>query len=99
VNGKQPADYLQIIGANALWQKYHYINQIQLNGYIIRQNARVNLTGQDFVNLLNNNFVTINGLNCEVIEIEYLDENKQSVISYKEPLDYATGKVNTQRIF
>lgn len=99
VNGKQPADYLQIIGANALWQKYHYINQIQLNGWIIRQNARVNLTGQDFVNLLNNNFVTINGLNCEVIEIEYLDENKQSVISYKEPLDYATGKVNTQRIF
>lgn len=99
VNGKQPSDYLQIIGANAFWQKYHYINQIQLNGWIIRQNSRVNLTGQDFVNLLNNNFATINGLDCEIIEIEYLDENKQSVITYKEPFDYSTGKVNTQRIF
>lgn len=99
VNGKQPADYLQIIDANALWQKYHYINQIQLNGWIIKQNARVNLTGNDFVQILNNNFVTINGLDCEILEIEYFDENKQSVITYREPFDYATGKVNTQRIF
>jgi hypothetical protein len=99
VNGKQPSDYLQIIDANAIWQKYHYINQIQLNGWIIRQNARVNLTGQDFVNLLGNNYATINGLECEILEIEYFDENKQSVITYREPLDYATGKVNTQRIF
>ena len=98
VNGKQPSDYLQIISANALWQKYHYINQIQLNGWIIKQNARVNLTGQDFVNLLSNNFASINGLNCEILQIEYLDENKQSVITYREPFDYATGKVETRKI-
>ncbi|CAB4152354.1 hypothetical protein UFOVP611_6 [uncultured Caudovirales phage] len=98
VNGKQPSDYLQIISANALWQKYHYINQIQLNGWIIKQNARVNLTGQDFVNLLGNNFASINGLNCEILQIEYLDENKQSVITYREPFDYATGKVETKQI-
>ncbi len=99
VNGKQPSDYLQIIDANAIWQKYHYINQIQLNGWIERQSAPVMLTGQDFVTLLGNNYATINGLNCEILEIEYFDESKQSVITYREPLDYATGKVNTQRIF
>jgi hypothetical protein len=99
VNGKQPSNYLQIINANAIWQKYHYINQIQLNGWIIKQTARVNLTGQQFVNLLGNNYATINELDCEILEIEYFDESKETVITYKEPLDYATGKVNTKRIF
>ena len=98
VNGKQPADYLQIIGAEALWQKYHYINQIQLNGWKVKENARVKLTPQDFVTLLGNNYATINGVESEILEIEYFDEAKDAKITYQEAFDYATGKVNTEQI-
>jgi hypothetical protein len=98
INGKQPSDYLQIIGANALWQKYHSINQIQLNGWILKENARIKLTDSDFISLLGNNYANINGLDCEVLEIEYFDESKEANITYRIPNDYATGKVNTQRI-
>lgn len=98
VNGKQPSDYLEIIGAEALWQKYHSINQIQLNGWIKKENARVEISGQDFVTLLGNNFASINGIDAEILEINYFDESKEAVISYQESFDYATGKVITNQI-
>lgn len=98
VNGKQPADYLEIIGAEALWQKYHSINQIQQNGFIIKENARVKLSGQDFVTLLGNNYASINGIDAEILEINYFDESKESAITYQERKDYASGKVITNQI-
>jgi hypothetical protein len=95
VAGKQPANYENFVSARALWAKYHFINQISLNDYKVRKEVRTRITSADFVNLLNNNFADVNGNICEILRIEWIDEKSYALISYKEPFDYANGKVNT----
>lgn len=95
IGGKQPANYSTILRASTLWNNYHAINQIQLNDYSIRNKVRTRLTSQEFVNLLGNNFAEIDGVVCELLEIEWLDEKFDAQISYKKPLNYADGKVST----
>lgn len=98
VNDKQPANYINYIGAKALWEKYHYINQIQLYDYKIKNEVRTRISYTDFVNLLSNNFAEIDGKICEILRIEYLDEKSFCQITYREPYDYANGKVTTLTI-
>ena len=93
VNGKQPSNYTDYIRASAIYDKYHVINEIQINGYKIFSEVAIRVTSQDFVNLLDNNFAEINGLICEIISINYIDEDSLAIISYKEPFNYAQGKV------
>ena len=95
VGTKQPENYLTKIGANAIYQKYHAINQIENNGYLIRENVIFDISQNDLVNLLNNNFVIIEGLVCELMEFEYIEENSKLIATYKEPNNYAQGKVKT----
>ena len=95
MGGRQPVNYVELIGAKALYDNFHYINQIQLNGYKIINDAPVRMKTNDFVNLLNNNFADINGITCEIIKIRFNNETSKAVISYKIPFDYATGKVQT----
>jgi hypothetical protein len=95
IGGKQPSNYVSLIGAKGLYDNYHYINQIQLNGYKIINDAPLRMTTADFVNLLYNNFAEINGTNCEIIKIRFNNETSKAVISYKIPFDYASGKVIT----
>lgn len=95
VNGRQQGDYLDYISARAIWGKFHYINQIQLNDYAIKNEARLQMTQSEFVTLLNNNFAEINGVMCEILRIEWIDEKSFAQITYRERNNYATGKVNT----
>lgn len=95
VGTKQPENYLTKIGANAIYQKYHSINQIENNGYKIFENAVFDISQNDLISLLNNNFVIIDGLICELIEFEYIEENSKLIATYKEPNNYAQGKVKT----
>ena len=95
VNGKQQGDFLDYMAARAIWGKFHYINQIQLNDYAIKNEARLQMTQSEFVTLLNNNFAEINGVMCEILRIEWIDEKSYAQITYRERNNYATGKVNT----
>jgi hypothetical protein len=81
--------------AKALWDKFHSINQIQNNSYIIKENVRTRIRQQDFVNLQSNNFVLINGNPVEILKIEWIDEKSDAIITYKELTNWASGKVNT----
>jgi hypothetical protein len=94
-SGKQPANYKDFIRASALWNKYHYINQIQINDYLIRETARVQISDVDFVNLLNNNYAEINGVIVEILRLEFIDARSYATITYKQPFNYADGKVET----
>jgi len=105
IGGKQPESYLSLIRASALWYRFHYINQIQLNGYKIRENSRCRISDEQFVNLLENNYVEIDNRICEVLKVEFVDVDTTSstgvanaTISYKEPYAYAVGKVQTLTI-
>jgi hypothetical protein len=98
VNGKQQPDYLDWIAARSLWGRFHAINQIQLNDYIIKNEARIQMTQSEFVTLLNNNFAEINGVMCEILRIEWIDEKSFAQITYRERDNYSTGKVTTLTI-
>jgi len=98
VGGKQPSNYVDIMSAGAIYQKYHKINEIQLNDFKIISNAPVRMNGQEFVNLLNNNFAIINGVLCEILSIQFKDEQSLSTITYKEPFNWADGKVTVLTI-
>lgn len=95
IGGKQPANYMDFISAPTLWKKYHYINQIQLNSFKVRNEIRTRISSQDFVDLLGNNYAEINGQTSEILRIEYIDEKSYALISYKEPDNYANGHVQT----
>jgi hypothetical protein len=84
--------------ARALWNKYHYINQIQLNQFEVHENARTRIRQQDFVNLLSNNYVFIDNQICEVLKMTWIDEKSYCEITYRKPSTWATGKVITQTI-
>lgn len=91
--GKQADGYIDTIKASNIYNKYHKIDEININGYKIYSDAPVRLKSEEFVSLLDNNFAYINGILCEILTIRYIDELSQAVISYKEPDEYAAGKV------
>ena len=84
--------------ARALWNKYHYINQIQLNQFEIHEGARTRIRQNDFVNLLSNNYVFIENEICEVLKMTWIDEKSYCEITYRKPSTWATGKVITTTI-
>ena len=95
IDGRQTPDYLDKLSASSLWANYHSINQIQENSYIIKESSRVRLKASEFTDLLDNNFVDINGVICEILRLEWYDERAFCSITYKVPNDYPNGKVST----
>ena len=83
------------MSAGALWANYHYINQITENGWKIKSEVRLRIMEEDFVTLLNNNWAEINGVVCEILKLEWIDEKSLATITYREPDNYAVGKVGT----
>jgi hypothetical protein len=98
VAGKQPANYLSYIRASRLYDQFYNIDRIEVNGFKIRNDVSVAVNYQDFVALLNNNYAEINGAICEITEFDYIEDAHLMTISYREPYNYANGKVQTIQI-
>ena len=94
----QRPDYLNYCGAQALWNNYHYINDIAQNDWILRENVRVRLTAQEFVTLQSNNFVLLDGVAVEILKIEWIDEKSWAQISYRTRGNWAQNKTFIQQI-
>lgn len=92
------SQYDEIASATALWNEFHYINFIANNDYLIHEEARVRLRQNQFVLLQSNNFIFTNNKWCEVLRIQWIDEKSDASITYKEPFDWADGKVLLQKI-
>ncbi len=92
------SDFNNIVKAQALYKNFHTINEIVNNDFIIRENVRIRISSSEFVSLLNNNFAEIEGKICEILRLEWIDEKSFAQITYKEPLDWANGKVKTLTI-
>lgn len=97
-NGRQAENYANFVSAMSLWNRFHYINEIQRNDWIVKTNARIRISSLDFVNLLQNNFAEIDGQLCEILNIEWIDETKNAKITYRIRKNYASGKVFTQQL-
>jgi len=91
-------NYDQNNSATALWLKYHYINQIQLNQFEIIENARTRISAQDFVNLQSNNYAFIGNQICEILKMTWIDEKSYCEITYRRPGTWATNRVITEKI-
>jgi hypothetical protein len=91
-------DYRITQSATALWDNFHYIEAIQNNDFIIKENVRFRLRANEFVSLLNSNYALIDGKVCQLLRLEWVDEQSYALISYKEPFDYADGKVTVLKI-
>jgi hypothetical protein len=98
INGKQPVNFKDIVSAKGLWNNYHYINQIQLNSWKIKSDVRLRIMEEDFVTLLNNNWVEIGGVNCEILRLEWIDEKSLATLTYRIPDSFANNKVYTLTI-
>jgi hypothetical protein len=94
-NNRIPTNYLDIIGAKALWTNYISKMQIQQNGFKIYENAPLLLNFEQFEQILNNNYITINNVPCEVISIDFVPYDSKATINYRVPDNYANGKITT----
>jgi len=93
VNGRQPSNYVDKIKASNIYNLYHKINEININGYKVYNDAPMRLNPQEFLSLLDNNFAYINSALCEILTVRFTDEQSQAVVTYREPFNYAEGKV------
>lgn len=91
-------NYDQNNSATALWLKYHYINQIELNQFEVIENARARISSQDFVNLQSNNYAFIENQICEILKMTWIDEKSYCEITYRRPGTWATNRVITEKI-
>lgn len=98
IGGKQPENYTSYIGASAIYNNYHVINEIQNNDYKVFEDVPVRMTNDEFTSILNNNFAIFDGKVCEILTMKYLEDKRLATVSYKEPFDYADGKVYTLTI-
>jgi len=90
----QQPDYTDVVSARALWNNYHYINAIDQNDWIIKENVRCRLNAMDFVSLLNNNYAEINGEMSEILRIEWIDEKSFAQITFQTRSNWAQNKIN-----
>lgn len=81
-NGRQPANYLNIIGANAIYEEQHVQNQVRENFKRI-YTASIPFSDENFLALLNNNVVyDQEGNQLEILNFEWTNESRQAEITY-----------------
>lgn len=97
-DGKQPSNYVTKLKASTIYNQYHSINQIVQNDWKIYEDVPVRMTSEEFVSLLDNNYVEINGVICEVLSVQFKDERSLCTITYREPFNWANGKAYTLAI-
>lgn len=95
VNGRQPDNYLDLIGARKLYTDYHQINQVKEN-FKDSYSARIPFSKAKFSMLLGNNYVTDqSGESLEIRTFEYIPDSAESEITYNV---HGEGGFNTKTI-
>ena len=89
-----------LLNASVLWDKFHYINNPKSgNMRIIRDNVKFPMDSKTFYSIYKNNFIQIDGQDCEILNMEYYDEKKYAVITYKEPKNINITNIEIEKIF
>lgn len=80
--GRQPTNYLNIIGAKPIYLKYHSINQVRENFKRI-YNATIPFSTDNFETFLDSNYVNdTDGSELEVLTMEWINESKTADLEY-----------------
>lgn len=95
IGGKQPSNYLDYIGADAVYDRYHFINEVDKNLKEIAT-ASIPFAPKQFENLLNNNVLFDEGGNqLEILTFEYVNAAAEAEIEFSV---FSDKGVNTQTI-
>lgn len=81
--GKQVANYVSLIGANSLYKAYHKIDEPKNQVYQVFNAMPIGMNNEQFLSALNNNFVNLEGLEVELINVEYNPEYATADVSYR----------------
>jgi len=98
-NKKQSLNYNDFLSASKLWEKFHYINNISEKPFLIIENEKVKMNDQEFINILNKNYVSIDGSVVEITNIQYFPERKFAVISYKKQTEILDKNIKLVKVY
>lgn len=88
-----------LLNTSVLWDKFHNINSPKSGKLrIIRDNVKFKMDSKTFKSIYENNFVDIDGQQCEIINMEYFDEKQYAIITYKEPMNINTNYIEVKKI-
>jgi hypothetical protein len=96
-NGKQPIDYLDKIGAPALSENYHAIDNIENNSFSIHD-MPTEMSLKEFEQTVYQETVNIDGVNVDLLESTYNPYDRTAQLKFKKPDNWAIGKIVTKQI-
>ena len=88
-----------LLNPSTLWNNFHYINNPFIYQWIIKENVKIPMNSEIFLELLNNNYAIIDGLECEITRLEYFDQKGFAMVSYKTPNTLFKNNINVIKVF
>jgi hypothetical protein len=74
-----------LIKPSKLWDNFHEINSPLNFQFIIKDNVKIQMNGEKFNQLLGNNYAVIDGIESEILKMEYFDELGYAEITFRQP--------------
>lgn len=99
VGGKQTADYVKRIGAGYLGDNYHAIDESNNSLYRNYSGMPIRMDNEKFNQVLQNNLVTLEGLEAQVSTVDYLPEMSSATVSYKVKEIAWASKMKTIKVY
>lgn len=97
IGGKQVSNYTNVIGANALYNSFHKIDEPKNQIFRIYNDMPIRCNNEQFLNVLQNKIVNLEGEIAETISMDYNPENARGQISYR-VRDLEMGKNITTKL-
>ena len=88
-----------LLAPTYLWSNFHSINDPKQYQFIIKENVKIPMNGDTFNEMINFNYATIDGVECEIIRLEYFDQKGFGIISYKQPYSNFKNNINVVKVF
>jgi hypothetical protein len=88
-----------LLNPAVLWDNFHSINYPFKYQWIIKENVKIPMNSGNFMELLNNNYATIDGVECEITKLEYFDAKGFALVSYKQPNTIFKNNINVVKVF
>lgn len=81
--GRQVPNYVDIIGANAIYKAYHSIDEPKNQCFERYTNMPLAMNNEQFIGAVTNKFVNLEGKTVEFESLEYTPETSTAVATYK----------------
>lgn len=98
-NEKMSQNSDDILSPTGLWFNFHSINNPAKYQWIIKENVKIPMNSDVFLELLNFNYATIDGDECEITKLEYFDAKGYAIVSYKQPNEIFKNNINILKVF